>query len=211
MTNQVNTGLRSADAVVQAFADASVEFDVQVFKAYLDAYPEYGDQLKSYVQVWLMSSRATAEEIVEQVIPADQMLKAQSRLLMVWERAHEAGETQDEEEVAKRLNEFDGEEGLRALSKALLDSEDEEEDTLVMEYLDPGLREEPRRIRKRLADRLRCPPELVQGVLERHRTQNQPHYSAKGKPEVVRLRKWADAVHDLQVSDERKKELLRDD
>ena len=158
-----------------------------------------------------MSSRATAEEIAEQDISIEQMLKAQSRLLTVWEQAHETEETQDEEEVAKRLNEFNGEEGLKALSKALLDSEDEKEDTLVMEYLDPGLREEPKRIRRRLAGRLRCAPDVVPRALERHRAQHQPHFSAKSKPEIIRIRTWADAVKDLRVSNERKKELLRDD
>lgn len=210
MTHQVKTGLHSADAVVQAFADASVEFDTQVFNQYLVAYPEYAERLKSYAQVWLMSSRASPEEIAGQNISVEQMLKAQSRLLLVWEQAHAADESQDEGELAKRLDKFEGDEGLRGLRKALLDSENEAEDTLVMEYLDPGLRNEPRWVRKRLADRLRCTPELVPRVLRVHRTQHQQHYSAKSKPEVVLLRTWAEAVQDLPVSDERKKELLRE-
>src|ERR1700722_12066234 len=102
MTHQIQLGLRNADAVVQAFADASMTFDAQILNAYVDAYPEHADRLKSYAQVWLMASRASTQEIWSQ-IPNDEMLRAQSRLLMVWEQACEPSETNDVDEAARRL------------------------------------------------------------------------------------------------------------
>jgi hypothetical protein len=211
MTHQIEMGLRNADAVVQAFADASVEFNAQLFNAYLDAYPEHADRLKGYAQVWLMSSRASAQEITDQEIPAEEMLKAQSRLLMIWEQACEPSETVDVEAAARRLDEFAGDEGLRTLTRSLLGSEDEAEDILVMEYLDPGLSEEPAWIRLRVAERIRCPVELVPDALARHRAQPHTHFSAKDKPECPPIRTWADAVKELPVGERRKVELLRDD
>jgi hypothetical protein len=211
MTHQIEMRLRNADAVVQAFADASVKFDAQVLNAYLDAYPEHADRLKSYAQVWLMSSCASAQEITDQEIPVQEMLRAQSRLLMIWEQACELSETEDVEEAARRLDEFAGDEGLRTLTRSLLGSEDEAEDILVMEYLDPGLREEPASIRLRLAKRIRCPVELVPYALARHRAQPHTHFSATDKPECPPIRTWAEAVKELPVGEQRKMELLRDD
>jgi hypothetical protein len=211
MTHQIQLGLRNADAVVQAFADASMTFDAQILNAYLDAYPEHADRLKSYAQVWLISSRASTQEIWSQAIPDEEMLRAQSRLLMVWEQACEPSETDDVAEAARRLDEFAGEEGLRVLTRSLLKSEDESEDILVVEYLDPGLKDEPASIRRRLAESIRCPARLVPNTLARHREQPHTHFSAKDKPECPSLRTWAEAVKELPVSEQRKAELLRDD
>lgn len=211
MTHQIQLGLRNADAVVQAFADASMTFDAQILNAYLDAYPEHADRLKSYAQVWLMSSRASAQEIWDQEIPDDEMLRAQSRLLMVWELACEPHDTNDVDEAARRLDQFAGDDGLRTLTRSLLGSEDATEDILVMEYLDPGLTEEPASIRRRLAERIRCPMDLVPQALAQHRAQPQTHFSARDKPECPPTRTWAEAVRDLPVSEQRKAELMRDD
>lgn len=211
MTHQIQQGLRNADAVVQAFADASTTFDAQILNAYLDAYPDYADRLKSYAEVWLMSTRASFQEIFEQEISDDEMLKAQSRLLMIWEKACEPGETDDINEAARRLDEFAGEDGLRNLTRALLESDDETESILVMEYLDPGLTDEPAWIGRRLADQIKCPVALIPQVLAQHREQPHTHFSSKEKPECPPLRTWTEAVGELPVSSHRRMELLRDD
>jgi hypothetical protein len=158
-----------------------------------------------------MSARASVQEIWAQTVPDDEMLRAQSRLLMVWEQTCETSETDDVDEAARRLDEFAGEEGLRALTQCLLGSEDESEDILVMEYLDPGLKDEPASIRRRLAERIRCPVRIVPNALARHREQPHTHFSAKEKPECLPIRTWAEAVNALLVSEQRKAELLRDD
>jgi hypothetical protein len=210
MTHQVHQGLMTADAVVQAFADASVEFDAGILNSYLATYPQFGDRLKEYVQVWLMSIRATPQEIADQEISPGQVLKAQSRLLAAWESAWAGKVGNDAGEVAKRLDEFSGEKGLGELRSVLLKSADPQEDALVIEYLDPGLKCEPRWINRRLADRLRCPPALVPAALLIHRGQQPTHYSAKEKPHETSLRTWAEAVAELPVSEARKSELLRE-
>lgn len=213
MTYQINSSLPTVEAVVQAFADESVDFDADIFDAYLKAYPQHGDRLKSYAQVWLMSSRASSSEIADANIPEEKVLTAQSRMLMAWEGASTSSELLGSAEAVKGLSQFDGSEGLKALTKVLLESDDENESPLAMEYLDLGLNLVPRRFNRRVGNRIHCDMENVPQALALYRTQTQAqmHFSAKGKPEIASIRTWADAVNELPVSDERKRELLRDD
>ena len=212
MTHQIDSGLSNADAVVQAFSDASMEFDADILDAYLKTYPDYEERLKSYAQVWLMSVPAAADDIADTAVPADRMLRAQSRMLMAWESGFTAPEAADPAEAAKALGQFAGDQGLKNLTSVLFDSEDEDEGALAMEYLDMGLSKVPRRIDERLAGRIGCSVAYVAQAMATYRSQaqSQTHYSARDKPEVARRRTWAEAVNDLPVSDERKKELLQD-
>jgi hypothetical protein len=212
MNHRINRELSDAEAVVQAFANASVNFDQEIFQGYLESFPQHAERLKRYAQVWLMSNRATATEIAEQDIPMDEMLRAQSKLLALLQQNARGEPMADESEVVQRLASLTGPEGLRDLSCSLFgDDFEEDEELLAMEYLAPGLRNEPRRIQRRLANRLQCLPEVAMRALKTHQAGHQLHFSAKKKPSIREIRTWQEAVAALEISEERRRQLLLDD
>ena len=213
MTHQIERGLTTADAVVQAFAHASEDFDADILDAYLKEYPHHAERLKSYAQVWLMSRRASPDEIAETTVPADRMLRAQSRMLMAWEQSTAETGTVDFAAAAAVFHQFSGGDGLKSLAQILLDSMDDDESVLAVEYLDIGLKNVPVRREKRVANKVGIPFELLPQAMAKYRSlgQAQTFHSARDKPLIVPLRSWEEAVADLPVSEERKKELLQDD
>lgn len=213
MTYQITEGLTTADAVVQAFAYASEDFDADIFAAYLKAYPHHGERLKSYAQVWLMSRPASAREIAETTVPEDRMLTAQSRLLMAWERSFADSGAVDIAAAAKEFEQFSGDKGLNDFAQILLDATDDAAIELAAEYLDLGLNKVPRRRELRIAHRTGLPVEHVPLAMASYRHQAQAHvfHSAKDKPAIPPIRSWEDAVRSLDVGDDRKRELLTDD
>lgn len=212
MNHRINRELPDAETVVQAFADASVNFDQEIFQGYLESFPQHADRLKRYAQMWLMSNRASASEIAEQDIPMDEMLQAQSKLLTLLHQNTGSEPTADEAVVVQRLASFTGTEGLHDLSRSLFGDDFEgDEELLAMEYLVPGLTNEPRRIQRRLANRLQCPPEVAMRALKTHQASRQLHFSAKKKPSIGKIRTWQEAVLALEISEERRCQLLQDD
>lgn len=209
MKHQIDTTLSDADAVVRAFADASKNFDKDIFGAYVQAYPALKERLTSYANVWLLSVRASTVEIYSQDIPADALLKAQSRLLAVWENANRSMKITDVAQAAGQLDRFCGEEGLKQLTKLLLRGVEDDEDVLVMEYLDPGLLDVPFRVNCRLAEELNCEPSLVPHVLEHHRMEQRAQMSAQNRPAIGTTRTWEQAIAGLSISSQRKIELLK--
>ena len=213
MTHQITGVLTTADAVVQAFAHASEDFDPEIFDAYLKEYPHHGERLKSYAQVWLMSRRASPDEIAETTVPADRMLRAQSRMLMAWEQSTAETGTGDVAATVAAFQQFSGGDGLKSFAQILLDSKNDDESPLAMEYLDIGLRNVPVRREKRVANKVGISLELLPQAMAGYRSlgQAQTFHSARDKPAIVPLRSWVEAVRDLPVSEARKKELLQDD
>lgn len=213
MTYQITEGLTTPDAVVQAFACASEDFDADIFAAYLKAYPHYGERLKSYVQVWLMSRRASSGEIAETTVPEDRMLSAQSRLLMAWEQNFADVGAVDIAAAAKTFEQFSGEEGLNDFAQTLLDSTDDAATELAAEYLDLGLSKVPKQRELRIARRTGLRVEHVPLAMASYRNQAQAQmfHSARDKPAIAPIRSWEEAVRSLDVGDDRKRELLTDD
>jgi hypothetical protein len=215
MTHYINTELRDADAVVRAFSDASVEFDPDILQQYLLAYPQHAERLKRYAQVWLMSNRASTEEINAQDISTEEMLPVQSRLLALWHNVPVPQSTnEDEGEVLKRLAALASGEAVGALTRKLLLSDDEAEEPLVIEYVRRGLTNEPRQVRARLANELKCSPLLAAQILQKYSASsvgNQTFHSSKVKPVLRPPRTWQEAVEELEISEQRKRQLLTDD
>jgi len=199
----------SLDKVLREYSDASENFDADILGEFLNRYPEYAERLRNYASVWLMSRCATAEEIASEVVPDEEMLPIQSRLLSrLYSLKDSQAQTEDLGVVIERLKDIKGAQEFDRIALAVLgDFESDEEELLIAEYIDPGLVEEPSWIKEGFGKVLGCLPELVPVVLVEYRSQFTHHYSANGKPVKSEPRSWADAVESLSVSKERKKML----
>ena len=199
----------SLDEVLREYSDATENFDADILDEYLNRYPDYAERLRNYASVWLMSSFATPDEIASEVVPDQEMLVMQSKLLSRLHSLKPSKEqTKDIGKVIERLNSIKGiEEFDRVTRKVLGNLESEEEELLIEEYLDPGLEKEPSWIKERLSQVLGCLPEVIPVALFQYRLQVSHHYSSTGKPVKKKPRSWVDAVEELTVSNERKKTL----
>lgn len=199
----------SLDDVLHEYSDASENFDADILDEYINRYPEYADRLRNYASVWLMSRCATPEEIASEVVPEQEMLKTQSRLLS---RLHSMKESNNRTEevgvVIERLKNIKGTQEFDRVAQIILgDFESDDEELLIEEYIDPGLVKEPFWIKERFGEVLECSPELVPIALVEYRSQVSHHYSANGKPAKIKPRNWIDAVESLSISQARKKML----
>jgi hypothetical protein len=71
----------SVEEVLRDYSSASHTFDPAALNDFLHRYPEYSESLVAYTSVWLMSARATSEEIQAEEVPAAEMLSIQSKAL----------------------------------------------------------------------------------------------------------------------------------
>jgi hypothetical protein len=213
MTNYIRSDLRNADEVIEAFSNATIEFDQIIFQQYLLTYPQYAERLKRYAQAWLLSTRASEEEINSQDIPLDEMLPIQSRLLALWQKSSVTEFTNDEQEALRRLTKAANRDGIASLTRKVLKSESEEEEPLMIEYFRRGLEGVPRFINARLGHELNCGAGVLLQALSKYRTAsvgNQMFHSADAKPTIRPPRTWREAVEELDVSEIRKSELMAD-
>ncbi|WNO04000.1 hypothetical protein [Rhodoferax mekongensis] len=211
MTYAIKENLKSVDEVLHAFSMASEDFDATLLAEFLNIYPQYKDRLLAYAATWLNCSVASETDIANLEVPPLALLKAQSKLLQIWDKAFSVSQTESLEKAEKTLSGFVGASGLRDFSFGLFKYHDEELEPLAMELLDGGISDIPLRYLNNLGETLGCQPSDVSRVFTKYHSQSaqQTYHSSSAKPKVSAPRTWSDVVNELDISVAKKAELLK--
>lgn len=199
----------NVDDVLAGYVLAAPEFDANVLQAFLKEHPEHATALRRYAQLQLTSLPASPEEVEQEEVGDDELLRIQSKVLQKMQELRSSPSREEVEDAAGKLGMVSGLTATRAATRAVFGACEHGEDTLLLCIIEPpGVLDVPEWVFSRLGSHLDVPAGVLRAALPSIRpgawTQR---YSATDKPVQAQPVSWDEAVREC-IDDEKVQQIL---
>lgn len=207
MTNSKRT--TNVDDVLADYVLAAPEFDANVLQSFVKEHPEYATALRRYAQLQLTSAPASPEEVEQEEVGDDELLRIQSKVLQKMQDLRNGPSREEVEDAAGKLGTVSGLAASRAATRAVFGACEHGEETVLLHIIEPpGVVDVPEWVFSRLGSHLDVPVWALRAALPSIRSGAwTQRYSATDKPVQAQPVSWDEVVREC-IDDEKVQQIL---